>query len=709
MKGTTLHWTAYVISLLAMGVLQLSEGNSFVLPLLMVAFAASAFVPYRFGDSRAPVWMLRLALWGVIIGLDLNRPDTPANAFFTSHAQLNWTGELFAAELMIQAWKRRPEGGGRGIATLLLSGLVFLIASNVQDNAFFFGRASFPYILYAAPIYMFFALLAMRYFREPRPGSIALSSVASGSITQTDSEDTARDTEQIGRAAHTLRVSYALTVVLAIGLGLGIHVGFRRFRSELTTLGMKMLNERQYRMNGISTSPYLRATDRLKGSAERVLVIQGKNDNPHWRVMAFHLYQRGGWGPASEARRSTKVTILKNEIGSGRRMPRSGSTETLTVTRVSTNGGLLCAPLNTTSLDPLENEEMRWAKEFGPVSVKRGTLNDYSVDVSRDETFQGPFCTPPIPKERKLLEAVPDEIEPEVHALARTIVLGIPAQDRRAQARAIEQYLLANHKYALSYTPGPGDQVSNFLLKKGAAHCEFFASSAVILARCVGIPSRYVIGFYAHESDGPTKTIVRYQDAHAWAECWIEGTGWITIDGTPASGRPDVLSQSVPSWQRFTERLQDITQRIQEWLGGANSWKAGFAIGIVVFCVLGWQWWQQHRRTVPGSEGIITYAAPDVSLAELSLRFNKLCTARGLTCPPQKTWQEHLQSLTNAPIPVPSPQPGKESDVAPSLNIDLALRFQRAYNAARFGPPPTPAQIDTLKEMLTELEGKPMV
>ena len=70
------------------------------------------------------------------------------------------------------------------------------------------------------------------------------------------------------------------------------------------------------------------------------------------------------------------------------------------------------------------------------------------------------------------------------------------------------------------------------------------ARDARVLLRCVGVPARYVVGYYAHESAEPGVTVVRQQDAHAWTEAWIEGVGWYTIE--PTSGRIELPDGADP-------------------------------------------------------------------------------------------------------------------------------------------------------------------
>ena len=92
-----------------------------------------------------------------------------------------------------------------------------------------------------------------------------------------------------------------------------------------------------------------------------------------------------------------------------------------------------------------------------------------------------------------------------------------------------------------------------------------FGSAVVVMSRAAGVPARFVTGDYAHERSGKNELTVRQRDAHAWAECWIDGTGWITVDATPASGLPDQLFPEPSKWKKFWEDVMDIPGRIKQW------------------------------------------------------------------------------------------------------------------------------------------------
>ena len=366
------------------------------------------------------------------------------------------------------------------------------------------------------------------------------------------------------------------------------------------------------------------------------------------------------------------------------------------VTRLTANDGLLCEPLSSISFEPMDTEEVSWcAADGGPLqSNRRRSLSAYSLDIGLEEQDQGVFFTPPNAGYRDKLVLVPKDIQPGVRLLARRIAGS--ETNPRALAEAVEHYLILNHKYSLTYHPRPGeDPVSEFLLKNGAAHCEYFASSAVILLRCLNVPTRYVIGYYAHEGDGRGAVIVRQRDAHAWAECWIDGAGWLTVDGTPGDGRPDKLEDEhpIPPWMRLKEWFQDTWGRVTDWLQGPQAIRVGIAVGITAFLILAWRWQRQRQRTRPARLSEFSYASPGEELARLAARFERLCHNVGLACPPEFTWLEYITGAS-----------GQAAAQTAGLDAEALAVFIRAYNASRFGPLPDTPALDSLNAQLSRLE-----
>ena len=90
-----------------------------------------------------------------------------------------------------------------------------------------------------------------------------------------------------------------------------------------------------------------------------------------------------------------------------------------------------------------------------------------------------------------------------------------------------------------SYTLDPGvygrDSADEFWFDRKEGFCEHIASSFVILMRALDVPARIVTGYQGGEKNALDGFhIVRQRDAHAWAEVWLDGRGWVRVDPTAA-------------------------------------------------------------------------------------------------------------------------------------------------------------------------------
>jgi transglutaminase-like putative cysteine protease len=128
--------------------------------------------------------------------------------------------------------------------------------------------------------------------------------------------------------------------------------------------------------------------------------------------------------------------------------------------------------------------------------------------------------------DREYLEAAVDEI-------TRGQDLDAAEFARRATA-----WLGRNHTYSMSIRlPDDGedrDPVVRWLESRSPGHCEFFASSFILLSRAAGFPSRAVTGFKGGTWNAyEAYFMVRNSDAHAWCEVLGEDGVWFRVDPTP--------------------------------------------------------------------------------------------------------------------------------------------------------------------------------
>jgi transglutaminase-like putative cysteine protease len=143
----------------------------------------------------------------------------------------------------------------------------------------------------------------------------------------------------------------------------------------------------------------------------------------------------------------------------------------------------------------------------------------------------------------------------------------------------------------LIYTLNPpllgGDMVDEFLFETRRGFCEHFAASFVFTLRAAGVPARVVAGYQGGEVnpvDG--YLVVRQYDAHAWAEAWIAGRGWVRIDPTAISAPSRINSNftaAVPAGEAlpFLVRsdlawLREVRYRLDAITNGWNQWVLGY-------------------------------------------------------------------------------------------------------------------------------------
>jgi transglutaminase-like putative cysteine protease len=90
-----------------------------------------------------------------------------------------------------------------------------------------------------------------------------------------------------------------------------------------------------------------------------------------------------------------------------------------------------------------------------------------------------------------------------------------------------------------TYTLEPGvygnDTADAFWFDRKAGFCEHIASAFVVLMRALHVPARIVTGYQGGDRNSVDGYwTVRQSDAHAWAEVWIAGQGWVRVDPTGA-------------------------------------------------------------------------------------------------------------------------------------------------------------------------------
>ncbi|MBB6051301.1 DUF4129 domain-containing transglutaminase family protein [Armatimonas rosea] len=649
-----------LVSLLSLFLI--SGGSLWILVALGLLILASYVLRLRLPT----VWLPSLLFGGTLLGLAIlstpNEPTTTSTMIGPARGMYLF-GQTMAIFMTIQFYRPTPHDPKRASLLALLGGFLTLATScNALEERLL--REIIP----AAALTLGLALRTMR----PRT-----------------------------RAQRALPLLVGLALCLALGSGwLGIKT-VQTYRERLTEWGNRFMNEKpQNDLLGMSQQPVLGPMFNARGSNARILRLSGRLHSQHLRGAAFETYNENRWWPPLTGR---SFHILEpHELALT--PPPGEPSARVQVTRIQSGNPLLFSPLETYNLEPGEVEAVEWATDSsGPLKVTAAAPYTYHYQEG-PEHFQGLMAFPKAGSgpERKRHLQLPDELRDALTPLARSVT-----QDCKTSAEkvaAITSYLLDNYTYSLTFNASflpdlqlrregdtgaepvrrlmdakRTDMVLRFLYAqpRQGAHCEFFASSAALLLRSIGVPTRYVTGYFAHEEEGPDTIIVRQRDAHAWCEAWVEGKGWVTVEATPPSGMPDQIKEGIEPWRKAWEWLEDQWQGLVLWLALREPLQLGMLLMVPFVGIALTLLWQRRRQRATVSP--LTALLPPPELAALAKRFEAQVPSLG----PTEPWSERLSALPDTAQPA-------------------AKAFIALYQQARFGGQTVP--LDQLEAALKALE-----
>ena len=645
MKTPVMPYAVTAMALIALAALFRTSGLLPTIPVFAVAILASYGIRARMEPGGIFPWVLRAFL--VFLVFTLTPESDGSDLALGGSRARNIVGQLWATEMTLRFWWRVADPAKNRLLVLLFSGFLFLSASNTFDD---------QYIRYLAPLYVI--------------------SVAATALTYRSRPDATR--------SMALRL---VLLALAISLGFGGYYTIYSNKGRLNELGDRILSQQRnpFEATGMAATPQLGETFGLRGSNARVLRIENFAGDSHWRGMAFETYIYGRWTPAFGDR--TYRGINSSELSPPGAASRPAA-KTMQVTRLI-NDPLVFAPLQTIAVAPTEAQNGEWSPENGgPIRINARSPFVYGVTIAENEAFQGLLATPNRPPELKKYLQLPPDFDKRIPELARRITARTKTD--REKADAIANYLILNYPYNLTIKVTTRDPLVDFLFaepKKGA-HCEYFAASAALLLRCVGVPARYVTGYYAHEELFPGAVIVRGKDAHAWCEAWVNGVGWRTVEATPGDGRPDGDPTRVEWWRRAWEWAQDRWEAFRAFLSNLPI-EASYTLLVLTGIGIAWYLYARSRRRqllLPD----VGYKAPDAQLAALAIRFEREFARRGTPFSETLPYSESLARREDKDAPL----------------IAQGKIFVERYNNLRFGNRDDAAAIDSLKRIIETMESE---
>jgi len=287
-------------------------------------------------------------------------------------------------------------------------------------------------------------------------------------------------------------------------------------------------------------------------------------DVAYLRGVAFDNFDGWEWSvtplPTATLYPSPRSTSFPLRIGKG--------SDLISVVREPMSRGVLFTPEGTVSVESsMESlREDRNGNLLAPDSDSSRVAYKVNFQPNRvlDTQLEHDHVAPPRDAGARYLR-LPDD--PGLAAFLRKLGHEITGdtQSDAERIRRLERYLIDNGSY--TDTPPYVDRgnshspVQVFLQGGLAGHCEYFASSMVLLARALDIPARLVNGF-AGGHYNPAGQFLEFagSDAHAWVEIHYAKAGWVRYDPTPADLRMRPLET-----ESFATRLRGFFEAGELW------------------------------------------------------------------------------------------------------------------------------------------------
>ncbi|MBI2911768.1 MAG: DUF3488 domain-containing protein [Chloroflexi bacterium] len=401
-----------------------------------------------------------------------------------------------------------------------------------------------------------------------------------------------------------------------------------------------------------------------RGQLSDELIMRVRATEPaYWRAVNFDTYDGHAWRMSEQNARPLPAREFSIDLPRSREdgpLDRESVrlVQTFTILRPSSNAlfaayraSELYFPARRVYIDPYGS--LRSPSPLAPGTVYTVVSQRYPVVPDRLRAAPAVY---PAPIADPYLQL--PEIPQRVHGLARDLVSSHDnAYDR---VMALQRYLEETYTYQLD-VPVPdqdADTVDWFLFEQRSGFCEMYASALVVLLRSVGIPARLVAGYASGEYNPITGYYeIRARDAHAWADVYFPGYGWLAFDPTPGSGASEapgqrsrwVLPRLAPyltgtlgidalvSWaQQRIEPLAAIGRAIPLWagipvvlLGGVVSVGGAFLVS------------SRSNRASPASSPLL----PRRRIVAAYWRWRKTLSSRGAAGPTGVTARRLLLAL----------------------------------------------------------------
>lgn len=318
------------------------------------------------------------------------------------------------------------------------------------------------------------------------------------------------------------------------------------------------------------------------------------------------------------------------------------------------------------------------------------------------------------PHSDELQLPAPTRAMARIAALARRVTSG--ARSDLDRVLAVVEHL-QQFDYSLEDTSFNGIEALAEFAEQRRGYCTYFASTAALMLRAVGVPARVAVGFLARRVTGEDEPpsgaawVARERDAHAWLEVRFEGYGWLTFDPTPSVGRaggvlggwspltdePRAASGPTTWLGRWQRSLDDALARyrggdgdlvsalLAAVLAAPGALVLALALGLALAAALR-AWWRIRGPGQPSSGAGAAASARRATPRDLHARIGETLRRGGQPRPPGRTLAQHAGQVVAH---------GHAPNLLPEL-VRLAYR-------ERFGPGLDRAEVELAERLTSEL------
>jgi transglutaminase-like putative cysteine protease len=331
----------------------------------------------------------------------------------------------------------------------------------------------------------------------------------------------------------------------------------------------------QTQVTGFSESVELGSHGQIRDNPEVVMRVEFPEGRPnsyetmHWRTMTFDRYDGSSWSQTlteSESRLPREdgdylLQKVQREWREGFSQKTDPMVLEIYLEPIGTN---LLPRLWPTGIVSFGNSVLRvpWNPNSGDITIDaygdlRHTLES-EVGVPYTITALGKPDPSQLREQRfNTQRKGPDprylqlpDVSDRFQALTGQITSGIESPYEKAEA--ISAHLQNNYQYTTDLPAVDKTQpIEGFVFDTKRGHCEYFATTAVLMLRQADVPARLVNGFLGGRWNGVGDYLsVRQGDAHSWVEIYVPNFGWTPIDPTPAADVLPTQPSAVERWYR---------------------------------------------------------------------------------------------------------------------------------------------------------------